>query len=503
MKILFYSCHAIWYEHLSILLDEAICRQKEGHEVYFVYNSCALGICTGNLSQDSYVCAKCCTWMHSALRLLPKSIHTINISEFWQNKKFTFQYESAQDIKRIEYRNVKVGYAVLSSYITKTRNLYPEINKESRAYFDKIINATCNLTDALARVIDSIQPDRMCFFNARFFEWRPPYDLAVSKGIEAVSYEKTPYVNGVRTVRFVNTTPHNVEGLQAKRDELWANAQLTEEEKIAIGEDFFFRRRNGADAGDKIYISNQTKGKMPDDWDDKKKNIVIFNSSEDEFAAIGDEFDRLALFPTQYRGIKFILESLKDKQDYHVYLRIHPNLSMVPYRYHTELLNLPKQYSNVTVIPGGDSISTYDLMDAAEKVVVFGSTMGLEAAYWNKPVILLAGANYYNSDLCYVPHSEGELAELLQRSLRPKKNANAVKWGFYMMYRNPDDRWKYVPPTAEVFRIGRIKWYVVHALKLFGSSRLYAILSHYRLWYSRHHSTQIDVPMKEDVTAEL
>lgn len=503
MKILFFACHAIWYEHFSILLDEAICRQKEGHEVYFVYNGCALGICTGNLSQNSYTCATCCTWLHSALKLLPKPVHKIDIKDYWHNNVFNFSYESAQDIKKIEYKNVKVGYAVLSSYITKTRNLYPEINEKSRAYFDKIISATCNLTDALDRAIDSIKPDRMCFFNARFFEWRPPYDLAMSKGIEAISYEKTPYVNGVHTVRFVNTTPHNIKGLQNRRDELWANAQLTEEEKIAIGEDFFIRRRNGVDAGDKVYTSNQTKGKIPADWDANQKNIVIFNSSEDEFAAIGDEFDKLALFPTQYRGIKFILESLKDKSNYHVYLRIHPNLAQVPYRYHTALLKLSTLYENLTVIPGDDAISTYDLMDAAEKVVVFGSTMGLEASYWQKPVILLAGANYYYSDLCYVPKSEDELCNLLTASLHTKKNDTAIKWGFYMMYRDPKDKWKYMPPTGEKFRFWRFNCFAVHFLKIFGSSKLYAIVIHCLLRHKRKHFTQNEVPMNEDISVDL
>ena len=164
---------------------------------------------------------------------------------------------------------------------------------------------------------------------------------------------------------------------------------------------------------------------------------------------------------------------------------------------------LPEQYNNITVIPGADSISTYDLMDAAEKVVVFGSTMGLEAAYWNKPVILLAGANYYYSDLCYVPKSEEELSDLLESTLKPKKNDNVIKWGFYMMYRNPEDKWHYVPPTAQFFHIGNFEWFAVHALKLLGSSKLYAIVSHYRLWYKRHHSTQNEVPMTEDVDVEL
>lgn len=36
---------------------------------------------------------------------------------------------------------------------------------------------------------------------------------------------------------------------------------------------------------------------------------------------------------------------------------------------------------------GADSdISTYDIMDNAEKVIVFGSTMGLESSYWENPL---------------------------------------------------------------------------------------------------------------------
>ena len=179
-------------------------------------------------------------------------------------------------------------------------------------------------------------------------------------------------------------------------------------------------------------------------------------------------------------------------------------MSQIPYRYHTELLKLAEQYNNVTVIPGDNSISSYDLMDVADKVVVFGSTMGLEASYWGKPVILLAGASYYYSGLCYVPKTPEELTSLLVKQLKPKDNAEAIKWGFYMMYRDPQQFYKYVDFDMEWFSIGKHKWLNVHYQKIFGSSKLYAILIKMitKIYRKIDHSSS-DVPVEEDINVQL
>ena len=57
----------------------------------------------------------------------------------------------------------------------------------------------------------------------------------------------------------------------------------------------------------------------------------------------------------------------------------------MPYKYHTDLLKLGEKYPNMTVIPGGSSLSTYALIDRADVVVVWGSTTGAEAVYHGKP----------------------------------------------------------------------------------------------------------------------
>ena len=67
----------------------------------------------------------------------------------------------------------------------------------------------------------------------------------------------------------------------------------------------------------------------------------------------------------------------------------------------------------MTVISPSEDINSYDLLDASDKVVIFGSTIGLEASYWGKPVILLGCSWYYYENVCYIPKSLNELNTLL------------------------------------------------------------------------------------------
>lgn len=50
---------------------------------------------------------------------------------------------------------------------------------------------------------------------------------------------------------------------------------LSEAEKEHVGNMFFIQRKTGTYAGDKNYIANQNKAKLPDNWDEGYRNIVI------------------------------------------------------------------------------------------------------------------------------------------------------------------------------------------------------------------------------------
>ena len=99
----------------------------------------------------------------------------------------------------------------------------------------------------------------------------------------------------------------------------------------------------------------------------------------------------------------------------------------------TSLYDLPNEYPNVTVVPPDSMVSSYTLLFNAEKVVTFGSTIGIEAVYWNKPSVLLRGAYYMKLGGCYVPKTPAEAVELVKAELMPQGSEGAIKYGFWVM----------------------------------------------------------------------
>ena len=480
MKILYYHSSVFLDHHMGVLLDEAICMQKQGHDIYFVHCNNTINTCFSNPKGEKKICILCKSCTKHALKLLPKRCHIIHLDQFKVlHQPLRFQYESMKDIKNITYKGVNIGLGAVSSYVTQTRNNEPIIDHKFRNYFDYILNDLCTLTDSLENCINTLEPDLVCIFNGRLGDDRPMYDLCINKHIQIKCYE---VIGGIKEefykMSYDNCMPHNIKANFKITEDLWSDPTVPLEKKKELGNKFFYNRRQGVPTNDKVYINNQKKGLLPEKWDPNKINITIFNTSEDEYTSIGDEFDSLQVFPSQLDGIKRILELTENDKNIHFYLRIHPNLANLPYAYHTDLYKLPDTYSNITIIPATAPISTYDLMDHSDKIIVFGSTMGLESTYWGKPVILLAASFYYSDEICYIPKNLQDLKVLLTTPyLSPKSKQEAIKWGYYFMYRNSKYKCKYIDfNRSQIHFLGKTIA-TPHFLKLLGSYKLYAFYS--------------------------
>lgn len=481
MKYIVFNSSSFAHPHYGIQLDDAERLYREGHEVTFTYCDGILDSCFMNPEANSAICRLCKFGYQHSLSKLSKGIKVIPLKKSKIQDKYVFDYNSIDEIKNIIYRDVSVGYAILSTYISNTRNPNPIISSKSMNYFDHLINETCDLTNLIYDLIEKIRPDAISIYNGRFYENRPFFDIAKSMNLLFISNE---IIGGVvcnelfYKVSFINCLPHDIKYNCDSIKNLWNSSTEDEEVKIRKGETFFINRRDGIPTSDRVYITNQKKGKLPLNWNVDKKNIVIFNASEDEFAAIGAEFDQISLFKSQIEGIKFMLSSIND-ENYHFYLRIHPNLKNILYNYHTDLYLFSNTFSNITIIGANEDISTYDIMDAAYKVVVFGSTMGIEACYWGKPVILLSPSLYYYLDSCYIPNSCDELIDLLKTDdLKPKNNLPAIQYGYYTMDRDVlTFKSNYFDINYKSFVFIGFKINAIRYLTLFGSSKLFKIVA--------------------------
>lgn len=428
-----------------VTLENANVLAEKGDDVTLVYcDGNPIDLCWINLCHDRKMCKFCECFRKNIFTGLSKQVKTAPVSSFFKKKiqdynQLTFDYNSNEDIKKLSYNHVDIGYAALSSYISPTRNLYPLMDQEFRSFFDELLRSTVIATDIVNEALDLFQPDDVGIFNSRFTVSKCVFDTCIHRNIDVIVYETTGnVVNGRQLTYFKNSAAQDVKYNTDLLFKMWNNSPLSDEEKIKTGSQFFINRRGAIPAGDKVYIGAQKAGLLPENWDKNKHNIVIFNSSEDEYVSLGEEFDH-NLFATQYQGIKTIFKHHKNDKDYHFYLRIHPNLKNIKYNYHKKLYDLEKISDNITIIPGDSPISTYSLMDAAEKVIVFGSTMGYEAVYWGKPVISLNLCEYSLLDICYSPTTLEELDSLIKADLQPKDKMPAIQLAYYKMNRERPD----------------------------------------------------------------
>ena len=415
-------------------------------------------------------CAK--TWVK---KYLSPGIKIVPVKAAAALPDHTWQYQTVQDIKNIVWKDVFIGYGVVSAFATITRNPEPDFSLAPvKKHFDFALNHAVALTEKFYALADEESPDVISIFNGRFIENRPLYDIARKRNIPVRINES---IGGLRDqtevmrIVYENNLPFSIPYVTELIHKVWEISEKNTEEKIREGKDFFERRRCGVPAGDRVYTANQKKGLLPENWDAGKRNIVIFNSSEDEFVSVGKDFDDYAIFKSQFDGINAILSHFTSSE-YHFYLRVHPNLAKVNFAYHTDLYDLPNKYKNLTVIPATAPCSTYDLMDAAEKVIVFGSTMGVESAFWGKPTILLAGAFYHQLNICHTPKSVDEAYELIAQTDLPASASTdgAIKYGYFILNQTlltvPR---KYI--DYSLYKTGK-KSYSCGYTKLFGSKLL-------------------------------
>lgn len=289
------------------------------------------------------------------------------------------------------------------------------------------------------RIVKDCRPDCIVIFNGRFFDTAVCIEIAKKYQID---YQIKEVLDGPRVGKpflietYFNCSVFDVNNKTEKVYDTWNRSSLPETEKIKIGSQFYERKKSGECVVDKSYVRGQQIGLLPPKWNPQKKNIVIFNSSDDELAAIGADYDSYSLFKSQYAGICSILEHFVGKQDYCFYLRMHPNLSKLDNPFVNDLSGLVNKFDNITVISPAEKISSYSLMDAADKVISFGSTMGVEANYYGKPSILLSASAYHNLGVCYLPSSAEELYEMIKASLPPLSKEGAVKYAFYLQERD-------------------------------------------------------------------
>jgi hypothetical protein len=122
----------------------------------------------------------------------------------------------------------------------------------------------------------------------------------------------------------------------------------------------------------------------------------LFTSSQDEFQFLGPEW-QLHDWDDQFTAFDLILDRL-EARGYSCYLRVHPNLATKRHDYFVRerdgIRRLAAKHPQLTVVWHDDFANTYALLGQSDIVVVWDSTVGLEASARGIPTWTTATTRY-------------------------------------------------------------------------------------------------------------
>ena len=214
-----------------------------------------------------------------------------------------------------------------------------------------------------------------------------------------------------------DTYPHDIEYYKKLIQICYESTEYSDSRKKSLAIEWFEKRKKSVDLGGFYsFTKNQKIGHLPKSLNQEYLNIVIFNSSEDEFAAI-DGWEN-PFYADQNQGIFHILRDLENEKNIRFFLRMHPNLTNITNSQTQPLQNLSKNFKNIEVISCDSSVSTYSLINACDIVITFGSTVGIEAVYQEKPSILLGRAVYEDLGAVIKPKSHADLVFFLKNFVK-------------------------------------------------------------------------------------
>jgi len=395
--------------------------------------------CSFNIYSQKNICFACKNRLKNGLKNLKGNYNLLETplitNETLKSIKVSnYKIKDKNDLINKYYKNIDLGLASYSSYLNISRDLNLDGFFSSKS-LEKILRCTIILINFFFNFLIKNNIHEIFIYNGRQNQNRPLFRIANILKIKVNILEHTIVFNNPKNknVRdFENNLPNDISYFSKKINN---HVSVFSKRINKYNADKYFKLKQvGVVINDKAsYVKAQKIDSFPSQWNFNKKNIVFFTSSDDEYAVLADKYKN-QIYKNQADAIFKIINSftLKKNMDYHLWIRMHPNLSNVKWNFNSDLIKLENLHSNIHIIKPASEISSYKIISLSEKFITYNSTTALEAVYMNKPTILL-GRTYFEKLGCfYIPKSHHHLTKLIfKNKLFPKKKGGVITFVSY------------------------------------------------------------------------
>ncbi|MGQ0434281.1 MAG: capsular polysaccharide export protein, LipB/KpsS family [Microthrixaceae bacterium] len=261
----------------------------------------------------------------------------------------------------------------------------PDTDEVRRARDDFRVGAAIMAT-AAPRLLETVAPDVVVLVNGLFYEDRIIREEAIARGVRVVAYEVGAQAG---TLFFSDAAP----AADLDISDLWqerGDCALGGDEELML-ESVLQARRSGSGMPRRFYSRRRGLGTRSG-----APVVAVFTNVSWDTAMTGEAL----AFGSMLDWVAETLRIADNHPEIEFVIRAHPAESRWPGLESRDRLAdsihhiFPSLPRNVRLVPSEERLDSYALIDAADVVAVFSSTVGLEAAAAGKAVCI-AGKSHY------------------------------------------------------------------------------------------------------------
>ena len=415
--------------------------------IYFACDSgmshCVLGTNRENVHKE--MPCKSCVYQS---RTLYKNVQTFQLSNVQTSSVNWFDFQrdekllqavaglSVAELMRFVWEAIPLGALCLPGlrWILRVHNLRDD--EATRYLFREYIISAWNVAQKFDVLLDQTQPRAVIVFNGQFFPEATARHMALKRGIRVITHEV---------------------GLQP------ATAFFTDGEAtaypIAIPESFELNTEQ--DTKLDAYLAKRFQGDFSmagiKFWADMKGLDQAFLQKAAHFKQIVPVFTNVifdtsqphanTVFSDMFEWLDFVLKQVRTHPETLFVIRAHPDETRTRKESRETVQawvaeNGVDELENVVFIAPGEYLSSYELIERSKFVMVYNSTIGLEAILMGKPVLCAGRARFTQYPTVFFPQTISgqinKLEELLNAEkidIPPEFKRNARRFLYYQLFK--------------------------------------------------------------------
>jgi hypothetical protein len=344
---------------------------------------------------------------------------------------------SLKDFLDFEYENRPLGELVLPSLRWVLRRHHLQDDEPTLTLYRDYILSANNVINEFDALVKRVDPKCIMVFNGMFFPEASARWTAQQHGIPVVTHEVglrpyTAFFTYGQATAYPLDIPEDFQLSGRQNDRLDSYLQDRFKGQFSMAGVNFWKGMQGLDAAltEKIEQYRQLVSVFTN---------VIFDTSQPHSNVV---------FPNMFAWLELIHEIVRKHRDTFFVLRAHPDEN----RFWKESRESVKDWAadtcidsepNLYFIDPDQSISSYALIDRSKFVMIYNSTIGLEASILGKPVLCAGRARFTQLPTVFFPESIAGYQQLVERFLDAGKievpeefQVNARRFLYYQLFRS-------------------------------------------------------------------